>query len=112
MTVVEEHGWIVWKSPCRLLGNEADVADCEFARQQLIRHWTALLRDWHGGAKIWVDPNTQLSVRILIEPKKRKDRSHSIEISDFQWNKKLDASLFRIPEDYTMVDAQRWMRER
>jgi RNA polymerase sigma-70 factor (ECF subfamily) len=51
--IVEEHGPIVWKTVRRLLGNEADAADCfqqtfvaavEFVRQQPVRHWPAVLR--------------------------------------------------------------------
>ena len=51
--IVAEHGPIVWKTAHRLLSNEADAADCfqrtflsavEFARQQPVRHWPALLR--------------------------------------------------------------------
>ena len=51
--IVEAHGPVVWKTARRLLNNEADAADCfqrtflaavEFARQQTVRHWPALLR--------------------------------------------------------------------
>jgi RNA polymerase sigma-70 factor (ECF subfamily) len=51
--IVEQHGGIVWKTAHRLLTNDADAADCfqrtflaavEFARNQPVRHWPALLR--------------------------------------------------------------------
>jgi RNA polymerase sigma-70 factor (ECF subfamily) len=51
--IVAEHGPMVWKTAYRLLSNDADAADCfqrtflaavEFARQQTVRHWPALLR--------------------------------------------------------------------
>jgi RNA polymerase sigma-70 factor (ECF subfamily) len=51
--VVEEHGGVVWRTAYRLLGNEADAADCfqrtfvsalELSRKEAVRHWPALLR--------------------------------------------------------------------
>ena len=51
--IVEQHGAIVWKTARRLLNHDADAADCfqrtflaavEFARQQQVRHWPALLQ--------------------------------------------------------------------
>ena len=51
--IVQQHGWVVWKTAHRLLCNEADVADCfqntfvsalKLSRTEAIRHWPALLR--------------------------------------------------------------------
>ncbi len=50
--IVGEHGPMVWRTAYRLLGNEADAADCfqrtfvsalEVARRQTVRSWPALL---------------------------------------------------------------------
>jgi RNA polymerase sigma factor (sigma-70 family) len=51
--VVHQHGPVVWKTAWRLLGNEADAADCfqntflaalKVSRKQTVRSWSALLR--------------------------------------------------------------------
>ena len=51
--VVREHGPIVWKTAYRLLGNDADAADCfqnafvsalEVVRKEAVRSWPALLK--------------------------------------------------------------------
>lgn len=51
--IVREHGPIVWKTVYRLLGNEADAADCfqnaflaavELSRKERVRNWPALVR--------------------------------------------------------------------
>jgi RNA polymerase sigma-70 factor, ECF subfamily len=51
--IVSEHGPAVWRTATRLLTNEADASDCfqrtfvsalEFAREQPVRNWRALLR--------------------------------------------------------------------
>jgi RNA polymerase sigma-70 factor (ECF subfamily) len=51
--IVANHGSIVWRTAHRLLGNDADAADCfqrtflaavEFARQRPVRHWPAFLQ--------------------------------------------------------------------
>lgn len=51
--VVQEHGPLVWRTAHRLLGNEADAADCfqrtfvsalELARKEAIRNWPPLLK--------------------------------------------------------------------
>jgi outer membrane lipoprotein-sorting protein len=94
----------------RLVGDE--VLDGRTVQLYQLDDVAFLFMGGKGTTKIWVDPRTQLPVRIVIEPKKRKDRSAFIEISNFEWSKALDASLFSIPEDYTVMDANRWMKER
>jgi RNA polymerase sigma-70 factor (ECF subfamily) len=51
--IVQQHGPVVWRTAYRLLGNEADAADCfqrtflaalELSRKEAVRHWPALLR--------------------------------------------------------------------
>lgn len=51
--IVEEHGPVVWRTARRLLGNEADEADCfqrtfvsalELSRKERIRNWPPLLK--------------------------------------------------------------------
>src|SRR5688572_3365963 len=51
--LVEQHGPLVWRTAYRLLGNEADAADCyqdafaaalAVARRQEVRNWPAMLR--------------------------------------------------------------------
>jgi len=51
--IVSEHGEAVWRAAFRLLGNEADAADCvqetfvaavKVSRRQPVRNWPALLR--------------------------------------------------------------------
>ena len=51
--VVRQHGPIVWKTAWRLLGNQADAADCfqdaflaalEVSAREPVLHWAALLR--------------------------------------------------------------------
>jgi outer membrane lipoprotein-sorting protein len=71
-----------------------------------------LMMEARGSMKIWVDPETRLPVRIVIEPKQPKGRKSTTQVSDFEWNKNLAPSLFRIPRGYTTVDANQWMKER
>jgi outer membrane lipoprotein-sorting protein len=71
-----------------------------------------LMMEDRGSTKIWVDPGTRLPLRIVVEPMQRKRRNSSTELTNFEWNKNLAASLFRVPQGYTMVDATRWMRDR
>jgi RNA polymerase sigma-70 factor, ECF subfamily len=51
--IVEQHGPLVWRTAQRLLGQEADAADCfqrtfisalELSRTQTIQHWPGILR--------------------------------------------------------------------
>lgn len=51
--IVERHGPVVWQTAGRLVGNEADAADCfqnvflaalEVARRGEVRNWTGLLK--------------------------------------------------------------------
>jgi RNA polymerase sigma-70 factor (ECF subfamily) len=51
--IVQEHGPMVWKTVRRLVGNEADGADCfqraflsalELSRKEVIRNWPGLLQ--------------------------------------------------------------------
>jgi RNA polymerase sigma-70 factor (ECF subfamily) len=51
--IVQEHGPVVWRTAYRLLGNEADAADCfqrtfvsalELSRKEAVHNWPALLR--------------------------------------------------------------------
>ncbi len=51
--IVEQHGLLVWRTAQRLLGHEADTADCfqrtfisalELSQRETIRRWPALLR--------------------------------------------------------------------
>ncbi|MAE61636.1 MAG: hypothetical protein CMJ49_09805 [Planctomycetaceae bacterium] len=51
--LIHDHGPIVWATACRLLGNDADAADCfqdtfveavRVSRRQTIQHWPGLLR--------------------------------------------------------------------
>jgi RNA polymerase sigma factor (sigma-70 family) len=51
--VVKQHGPLVWQTVYRLVGNEADAADCfqntfvaalDLTRQETVRHWPALLK--------------------------------------------------------------------
>lgn len=76
---VEDHGPVVWKTAYRLLENEADAADCfqrtflaavEFARQQPVHHWPALLRRLATARAL-----EQLRVRI-------RDRGRQTELSE------------------------------
>jgi len=53
--------------------------------------------------KLWVDPQTQLPVRLIIfAPKSQTDTY--VEFSDFHWNEELDPSLFslEVPEGYAV----------
>jgi RNA polymerase sigma-70 factor (ECF subfamily) len=51
--IVDEHGPLVWRVAYRLLGNDADAADCyqdafaaalAISRREVVRNWGALLR--------------------------------------------------------------------
>ena len=51
--ILEKHGRIVWKTVYRLVGNDADAADCfqdtflsalEFSRNQKVSNWPGLLK--------------------------------------------------------------------
>ncbi|MEX2138798.1 MAG: hypothetical protein WD894_06020 [Pirellulales bacterium] len=94
----------------KLVGNE--VLDGRKMQLYELDKVDFLMMGGKGATSIWVDPQTQLPVKIVIEPKKLKDRSVFIEITNFDWNKELDESLFRVPGDYKIIDANRWMRER
>lgn len=61
-----------------------------------------------GLMKIWVDRETKLPVKITVEgPGDNKGAGKMcLEFTDFQWNKRLDDKLFKIPEDFTFVGLQ------
>jgi hypothetical protein len=60
-----------------------------------------------GEMKIWVDPETNLPVKILMDqPQKDRGSRNTIELTDFEWNKALEASLFLPPGDYTIKEVQ------
>jgi hypothetical protein len=66
-----------------------------------------------GRMKIWVDPATRLPVKIRFEPTRKNVPIGYTEISEFEWNKRLDESLFQIPTDYIIDDTSlRLNRER
>jgi RNA polymerase sigma-70 factor (ECF subfamily) len=77
--IVEEHGSTVWKVARRLLGNDADAADCfqrtflaavELTRQQPVRHWPALLRRLATARALE-------QLRVRIRERGRQTRLHS-----------------------------------
>jgi RNA polymerase sigma-70 factor, ECF subfamily len=52
-SIVDEHGPLVWRAAYRLLGNEADAADCyqeafaaalQVSRREAVRNWPAMLQ--------------------------------------------------------------------
>jgi outer membrane lipoprotein-sorting protein len=56
-----------------------------------------------GEMKVWVDPDSGLPVKIhMDQPQKERGSRNTIELSDFEWNKDLDASLFLVPADFTV----------
>jgi outer membrane lipoprotein-sorting protein len=60
-----------------------------------------------GEMKVWVDPETGLPVKILMDqPQKERGSRNTIELTDFEWNKDLDESLFEIPADFTLNEAE------
>jgi outer membrane lipoprotein-sorting protein len=61
----------------------------------------------NGEMKVWVDSETGLPVKILMDqPQKERGSRNTIELTDFEWNKDLDASLFVVPADFTVKEAQ------
>jgi hypothetical protein len=65
-----------------------------------------------GEMRVWVDPKTNLPVKIVVdEPQKERDRRTTLEFIDFEWNKKLDEKLFRIPEDFTFKGLEEPRKE-
>ena len=66
-----------------------------------------LLENRHGendaDIKLWVDPQTQLPVKLIIFAAKAQVDTY-VEFSDFHWNEELDPSLFSldIPDGYTV----------
>jgi outer membrane lipoprotein-sorting protein len=60
-----------------------------------------------GEMKVWVDPETGLPVKILMDqPQKERGSRNTIELTDFEWNKDLDESLFEVPADFTLKEAE------
>jgi hypothetical protein len=57
-----------------------------------------------GEMKVWVDAKTSLPVKIIMDqPQKERGSRNTIELKDFEWNKELDESLFKVPADYREV---------
>jgi RNA polymerase sigma factor (sigma-70 family) len=78
--IIEEHGSVVWKTAYRLLGNEADAADCfqetfvsalEFCRRQQVRNFSALL--------------TRLATARAIDQLRRRFRRSRCETVPADW---------------------------
>ena len=57
-------------------------------------------------AQLWVDVETSLPVLLKAEIKGTKREKAILTAEKFQWNVKLDPSVFEpnIPEDYTMTE--------
>jgi hypothetical protein len=65
-----------------------------------------------GEMTVWVEPKTNLPVKILInDPGDEKGGGVYMEFIDFEWNKKLDEQLFRIPEDFTFKGLEEPRKE-
>jgi outer membrane lipoprotein-sorting protein len=55
-----------------------------------------------GEMKVWVDPETSLPVKILMDqPQKERGSRNTIVLTDFEWNAEIDESVFQVPADYT-----------
>jgi outer membrane lipoprotein-sorting protein len=60
-----------------------------------------------GEMKVWVNPESSLPVKIsLDQPQKERGSRNTIVLKDFEWNKDLDDSLFQVPADFTIEEAQ------
>ena len=55
-----------------------------------------------GTTSVWVDRKTGLPVKIVLDdPSDKPGASVRLEFESFEWNKSVDAKLFKIPEDFT-----------
>jgi outer membrane lipoprotein-sorting protein len=60
-----------------------------------------------GQMKIWVDPKTELPVKLLVDnPNVDRSKRTTLTFTDIEWNKELDDSLFQVPADFTIKTAQ------
>jgi hypothetical protein len=65
-----------------------------------------------GEMTVWVDPKTNLPVKIVInDPGDEKHGGTYLEFVGFEWNKKLDEKLFIIPEDFTFKGLEEPRKE-
>jgi RNA polymerase sigma-70 factor (ECF subfamily) len=78
--IIEEHGSVVWQTAYRLLGNDADAADCfqetfvsalQFCRRQQVRNFPALL--------------TRLATARAIDQLRRRFRQSHTEMVPADW---------------------------
>jgi hypothetical protein len=106
----------LFANPVRQLQN-AKPGDAKFVGEEQLEGLTVQLyrmdnvdflgAKGEGVMKIWVDPKTNLPVKIVVdEPQKERERRTTLEFIDFEWNKKLDEKLFKIPEDYTFTGLE------
>jgi hypothetical protein len=103
--------------------SELSEADAEFVDEEPLNGkstWIYKLKKWgyfkgldfkREGEflKVWVDPDTQLPVQILLKahPTPTSRFMCTELMTDFQWNAQLDPQLFsmEVPEGYTVTDS-------
>ena len=55
-----------------------------------------------GQMKIWVDLETDLPVKLLVDnPNAERSKRTTLNFTDIVWNQELDDSLFQVPADFT-----------
>jgi outer membrane lipoprotein-sorting protein len=60
-----------------------------------------------GQMKIWVDPETDLPVKLLVDnPNVERSKRTTLTFTDIVWNQDLDDSLFQVPADFTVTEGQ------
>lgn len=59
-----------------------------------------------GEMKIWVDPETNLPVKIVVDnPNVERSKRTTLTFIDIVWNKELDGALFQVPDDFIIKEA-------
>lgn len=91
--IVHKHGPLVWKLSWRLLGNEADAADCfqdtfvaavEVGRREVVRNWGGLLYRL-ATLKAMDRRESEEAVRMLCAAVVEMSRAHQLQWPGYEW---------------------------
>jgi RNA polymerase sigma-70 factor (ECF subfamily) len=122
--ILEEHGPAAWRQALRLLGNEADAADCyqavlleafELSGRREIRNWSAFLRRL---AIVRSLDRLRDRYRSKIDPRPieefsvaARDSVVAVAVETRELAERLRLALARLPENQAEAFALRWIGE-